>query len=293
MPVEQRRNMIERQDSKLSIRRQCELLDITRSVLYYASQRDRSDDLAVMRLLDEQYTRAPFYGVEKMTAVLQRMGICIGHNRVRRLLRLMGLEAVYPKPRLSLPDSQNRIYPYLLRDIRIERPDQVWAADITYIRLWQGFVYLVAIMDWFSRFVLSWELSVTLDAQFCVAALERALMMGRPEIFNTDQGSQFTSADFTGCLEKAGVSISMDGKGRVFDNIFVERLWRTVKYEDVYLKDYAGVDEARDGIGGYFEFYNNIRLHESLGYQSPAEIYFGRMLTDGTGQKAEQCVVLA
>jgi putative transposase len=291
MPVEQRRNMVERQDNKISIRRQCELMELTRSVLYYSSQRDISDDLAVMRQLDEQYTKTPFYGVERMTAALHRMGICIGHNRVRRLLRLMCLEAVYPKPRLSVPDSQHRIYPYLLRGVRIDRPDQVWAADITYIRLWQGFVYLVAIMDWFSRYVLSWELSVTLDAQFCVAALERALMAGRPEIFNSDQGSQFTSSDFTGCLERAGVSISMDGKGRVFDNIFVERLWRTVKYEEVYLKDYIDVDDARGNIGRYFEFYNNVRLHESLGYRTAAEMYFGR-ISGERGQRAEQCMVL-
>ena len=276
--------MVDRQDNQMSIRRQCELLGIPRSGLYYASQRDTSDDLVVMRLLDEQYTQTPFYGVEKMTEVMKRLGIRIGHNRVRRLLRLMGLEAIYPGPRLSVPDSQNRIYPYLLRDIRIERPDQVWAADITYIRLWQGFVYLVAIMDWFSRYVISWELSVTLDAQFCISALERALMTCRPEVFNTDQGSQFTSGDFTGCLEKAGVSISMDGKGRVFDNIFVERLWRTVKYEEVYLKDYADVDDARRGIGRYFGFYNNVRLHESLGYGTPAEAYFGRTQTEVIGE---------
>ena len=305
--------MVERTDKGLSVRRQCELLDITRSILYYTSQRDTSDDHAVMRLLsawgsltgDEQYTQTPFYGVEKMTASLQRKGISIGHNRVRRLLRLMGLEAVYPRPRLSLTDSQHRIYPYLLRGIRIDRPDQVWAADITYIRLWQGFVYLVSVMDWFSRFVISWELSITLDAQFCVSALERAMMTGLPEIFNTDQGSQFTSGDFTGVLEKAGVSISMDGKGRVFDNIFVERLWRTVKYEEVYLKDYADVDDARLNIGRYFELYNHVRLHESLGYYTPAEVYFGRAMTYGMagsptchshyddGSKIEECKVSA
>ncbi len=267
--------MIERDDCKLSIRRQCELLGVTRSVLYYASQRDDSDDLAVMRLLDEQYTKTPFYGVERMTAVLKRMGIRISHNRVRRLIRLMGLEAIYPKPRLSVPDSQHRVYPYLLRGIRVEKPDQVWSADITYIRLLQGFVYLVAIMDWFSRYVLSWQLSVTLDAQFCVEALEWALLSAQPLIFNTDQGSQFTSIAFTDVLNSAGVSISMDGKGRVFDNIFVERLWRTVKYEEVYLKDYSDVDEARRSIGAYFRFYNRQRLHQALGYRTPAETYFG------------------
>jgi putative transposase len=265
--------MIETYGCKLSIRRQCELLDVTRSVLYYVSQRDMTEDLAVMRLLDEQYTKTPFYGVERMTAAMQRRGISIGHNRVRRLLRLMGLEAIYPKPHLSMPDSQHRIYPYLLRDICVYKPNQVWAADITYIRLLEGFVYLVAIMDWFSRYVISWELSIILDAQFCVDALQRALLMNEPQIFNTDQGSQFTSVAFTDILKDAGAQISMDGKGRVFDNIFVERLWRTVKYEEVYLKDYGGVDEARRGIGRYFEFYNNVRLHESLGYRTPCEVY--------------------
>ncbi len=275
MPIEQRRMMTERDGCEVSIRKQCELLDVTRSVLYYVSQRDDSADLVVMRLLDEQYTKTPFYGVERMTAALQRMGMCIGHNRVRRLMRLMGLEAIYPKPRLSMPDSQHRVYPYLLRGIRVERPDQVWCADITYIRLLQGFVYLVAIMDWFSRYVLSWRLSVTLDAYFCVDALEQALRAGRPQIFNTDQGSQFTSIAFTDVLNSTGVSISMDGKGRVFDNIFVERLWRTVKYEEVYLKDYRDVDEARCSIGAYFGFYNHQRLHQALDYRTPAEVYSG------------------
>jgi putative transposase len=265
--------MVETDGCKLSIRRQSELLDVTRSVLYYVSQRDNTSDLAVMRLLDEQYTETPFYGVERMTAAMRRMGINIGHNRVRRLLRLMGLEAIYPKPRLSMPDSQHRIYPYLLRDIRVYKPNQVWAADITYIRLLEGFVYLVAIMDWFSRYVISWELSITLDTQFCIDALQRALLISKPDIFNTDQGSQFTSIAFTDVLKDAGVQISMDGKGRVFDNIFVERLWRTVKYEEVYLKDYGGVDEARRSIGRYFEFYNDVRLHQSLGYHAPCEMY--------------------
>ena len=268
--------MVEPDESQLSVRRQCDLLGLTRSVVYYRSQRDSSDDLALMRLLDEQYTQTPCYGVEKMTETMHQRGICIGHNRIRRLLRLMGLEAIYPKPRLSMPDSEHRIYPYLLRGMRILRPDQVWMTDITYIRLRQGFVYLAAIIDWFSRYVVSWELSITLEAQFCVRALERALLMARPEIFNTDQGSQFTSVAFTEVLKNAGVAISMNGKGRVFDNIFVERLWRTLKYEEVYLRDYAGVDDARQSMGRYFKFYNNVRLHESLGYRTPAEVYFGR-----------------
>jgi putative transposase len=268
--------MMEHDGGQLSVRRQCGLLDLTRSVVYYTSQRDDRDDLALMRLLDEQYTQTPCYGVEKMTEAMHRRGIRIGHNRVRRLLRRMGLEAIYPKPRLSIPDSEHRIYPYLLRGMRMVRPDQVWMTDITYIRLRQGFGYLVAIIDWFSRYVLSWELSITLEAQFCISALERALLRARPQIFNTDQGSQFTSVAFTEVLQDAGVAISMNGKGRVFDNIFVERLWRTVKYEEVYLRDYAGVDDARRNLGRYFKFYNDVRLHESLGYRTPAEVHFDR-----------------
>jgi putative transposase len=228
-----------------------------------------------MRRLDAQYTATPFYGVERMTAALRRQGLRIGHNRVRRLLRWMGLEAIYPKPRLSLPGGpEHRVYPYLLRGLRIERPNQVGSADITYIRLSQGFVYLVAILDWFSRYVLSWSLSTTLDAWFCVEALREALQTARPEIFNTDQGSQFTSGAWLEELRAAGVAISMDGRGRAFDNIFTERLWRSVKYEEVYLKDYAAVDEARQGLGGYFGFYNMARPHQALGYRLPAEVHF-------------------
>jgi putative transposase len=242
--------------------------------VYYQPCGPKASDLAVMRRLDEQYTATPFYGVERMTAALGRQGLRIGHNRVRRLLRLMGLEAIYPKPRLSLPGGpEHRIYPYLLRGLRLERPNQVWSADITYIRLSAGFVYLVAILDWFSRYVLSWSLSTTLDAWFCVQALREALRTGRPEIFNTDQGSQFTSGDWIAELTQAGVAISMDGRGRAFDNIFTERLWRSVKYEEVYLKDYAAVDEARQGLDGYFGFYNTGRLHQALGYRTPAEVH--------------------
>jgi len=236
-----------------------------------------------MRLMDEQYTATPFYGVERMTAMLHRRKITIGHNRVRRLMRLMGLEAIYPKPHLSRRSEEHRIYPYLLRDVVIERPNQVWAADITYIRLTQGFVYLTAILDWFSRYVLAWRISTTLEVYFCLEALEEALRMAKPEIFNTDQGSQFTSRAFTGELESAQVAISMDGQGRVFDNIFVERLWRTVKYEEVYLKDYQNVPEARAGIGRYFGFYNQRRPHQALGYRMPGEVYFGQEASDLLG----------
>jgi len=260
----------------LSVREQCRLLAVPRSTLYTARSGPKAVDLSVMRRLDEQYTATPFYGVERMTACLQREGIRIGHNRVRRLLRVMGLEAIYPKPRLSLPGGpEHRIYPYRLRGLRIDHPNQVWSADITYIRLSQGFVYLVAILDWFSRYVLSWSLSPTLDAWFCVQALREALRIATPEMFNTDQGSQFTSGAWIEELTKAGIAISMDGRGRAFDNIFTERLWRSVKYEDVYLKDYRAVDEARRGLDGYFGFYNTDRLHQALAYRTPAEVHFG------------------
>jgi putative transposase len=276
VPLEQRRGLIELVGCALSVREQCRLLEVPRSTLYYEPCGLKAEDLLVMRRLDEQYTATPFYGVERMTASLQREGICIGHNRVRRLLRLMGLEALYPKPRLSVPGGpEHRLYPYLLRGLRIGRPNQVWSADITYIRLSQGFVYLVAILDWFSRYVLSWSLSTTLDAWFCVQALRAALRSARPEIFNTDQGSQFTSRDWIAELRQVGVAISRDGRGRAFDNIFTERLWRSVQYEEVYLKDYATADEARQGLDGYFGFYNTARPHQALGYRTPAEVHFG------------------
>ena len=252
------------------------MLGVPRNTVYYEPRCPKPSDLAVMRRLDEQYTATPFYGVERMTACLQRQGLRIGHNRVRRLLRLLGLEALYPKPRLSMPGGPpHRIYPYRLRGLRIERPNQVWSADITYIRLSQGFVYLVAILDWFSRYVLSWSLSTTLDAWFCVQALREALRTAAPEICNTDQGSQFTSGDWIAELTQAGVAISMDGRGRAFDNIFTERLWRSVKYEEVYPKSYGTVDEARRNIGAYFALYNQGRPHQALAYRTPAEVHFG------------------
>ena len=229
-----------------------------------------------MRLLDEQYTRRPFYGVRRMTWWLRSEGQSVGPKRVRRLLRTMGLEAVYPKPRLSQSAPGHRIYPYLLRGMSIERPNQVWSTDITYIRLVHGFVYLVAVLDWFSRYVLAWSVSNTLDSLFCVETLRQALARyGHPEIFNSDQGVQFTSEAFTGVLASAGVAISMDGRGRALDNVFVERLWRTVKYEEVYLKDYAGVPAAVSGLGAYFDFYNCQRPHQALAYQTPQAVYLG------------------
>lgn len=229
-----------------------------------------------MRLLDEQYLRTPFYGIRRMTAWLRDLNCSVNHKRVGRLMRLMGLEAICPKPRLSAPGPGHRIYPYLLRNLVITKANQVWSTDITYIRLRHGFVYLVAIMDWFSRYVLSWELSVTMETDFCISALDWALGNGCPDIFNTDQGAQFTSHAFTERLEQRGIRVSMDGRGRCLDNVFVERLWRTVKYEEVYLKDYGSVPEALAGLSNYFAFYNRERLHQALGYRTPEEIHYGK-----------------
>lgn len=226
-----------------------------------------------MRLIDEQYTRTPFYGVRRMVIGLRELGERVNPKRIRRLMRRMGLEAVYPKPNLSRANAQHKKYPYLLRGLQITRPNQVWGGDITYIRLTEGFVYLVAILDWFSRYVVSWGVSVTLEGSFCLEALERALSVGRPEIFNSDQGVQFTCADFTQRLEAEKIQISMDGRGRAMDNVFTERLWWSVKYEEVYLKDYGTVPAAVRNLGGYFGFYNEERPHQSLGYKTPAEIY--------------------
>lgn len=265
--------MIELKYPDLSVRRQCALLGIARSGLYYVPKEPSEENLLLMRLLDEQYTRTPFYGVRRMTRWLHSRDYGVDEKRVRRLLRLMGLEAIYPKPKLSVGGPEHRKFPYLLRGLAIIRPDQVWAADITYLRLRHGFAYLVAIMDWFSRYVLSWDVSNTMEADFCAAALEDALRRSCPEISNTDQGSQFTSEDYLGRLERAGVRISMDGRGRFLDNIFVERLWRTVKYEDIYLHEYETVSDARAGLSRYFPFYNEERFHESLGYLTPAQVY--------------------
>ena len=265
--------LVERAHPEISIRRQCELLGVSRASWYYQPVEESEENQRLMRLLDEQYTRTPFYGSRRMAAWLQTQGWEANRKRVSRLMQVMGIEAIYPKPNLSQPAPGHKIYPYLLRGVAIERVNQVWSTDITYIRMAHGFLYLVAVMDWFSRFVLSWSLSLTLELDFCVEALQRALRRGRPEIFNTDQGPQFTSDQFTGELEQRHIAVSMDGRGRCLDNIFVERLWRSLKYEEVYLKDYAQVAEARAGIERYFRFYNHQRLHSSLGYRTPAAIY--------------------
>jgi len=277
MTLSQKRLAIEPDHNQISIVRQCELLGLGRSSLYYAPCRDTDYNEQLMRLLDEQYMKAPCYGVDKMTAWLRREGHSVNPKRTRRLLRLMGIEAIYPRPKLNLshPNKEHKIFPYLLRGVTIDQINQAWSTDITYIRMHHGWVYLTAVIDWYSRYVLSWEVSVTLETSFCIQALESALARGIPSVFNTDQGSQFTSPDFTDVLLKRGIQVSMDGRGRYLDNIFVERLWRTVKVEEVYLRDYDTVAEAVYYLGRYFEFYNHERLHESLGYQTPAEVYVG------------------
>jgi putative transposase len=274
-PVSIKRTAVEARPSGTSIFRQCELLELSRSTFYYRPLGETPYNLALMRLIDEQFTKRPFYGVPRMTAWLRATGHPVNEKRVRRLMRRMALETIYPRPRLSVQGADHKIYPYLLKGVTIDHPDQVWSTDITYVRLAHGFVFLVAIMDWYSRYVLSWELGTTLDKGFCLEALRRALRISKPEIFNSDQGTQFTSVEFTTNLLEAGIRVSMDGRGRVFDNIFVERLWRSVKYEEVYLHDYETVPNARANLGAYFQFYNEERLHESLDYRTPHEKYFG------------------
>lgn len=271
--MRQRRRLIGL-DERTSLRRQCELLGVNRSSVYYVAVEPDGEELELMRRIDEIHLEFPFYGSRSMARELRGKGFRVNRKRVQRLMRLMGLESVAPKPNTSRPNQEHPVYPYLLRGLRIERPNQVWAADITYIPLARGFAYLVAIMDWHSRRVLSWRLSNTLDSSFCVEALQEALSrFGQPGIFNSDQGSQFTAQAFTDVLLAAGVKISMDGKGRCIDNVFVERLWRSLKYEDIYLKAYANLVEARAGIERYFHFYNTRRSHQALGHQTPAAFY--------------------
>ena len=258
------------------MRRQCELLGLNRSSWYYEPVPESADNLALMRRIDEHYLVRPYYGSRRMTVWLAGEGYAVNRKRVQRLMRLMGLEAIYPRPRTTIAGAGHKIYPYLLRQVAVTRPDQVWSADITYVPLRNGFLYLAAILDWYSRYVLAWRLSNSLDADFCVEALEEALAGGRPEIFNTDQGVQFTSQEFTSRLESAGVAISMDGKGRALDNVFVERLWRTVKYEEIYLKEYASGAECQAALRTYLRFYCDERPHQALAYHTPAEVYRGK-----------------
>ena len=265
--------MVELGCRRLSISRQCKLLGLPRSSYYYEARPLSERDLRQMRMIDEEYTRHPFRGSRRMRDYLEEQGEPACRDRVRRLMRQLGLQAIYPKKRLSLGNTTHEKYPYLLRGLGIDRPDHVWCSDITYIRLTGGFVYLTAVMDWHSRYVLSWDLSITLDTEFCVTALDRALERSRPEIFNTDQGCQYTSHQFTDRLKESGVQISMDGRGRCFDNIMIERLWRSVKYEEVYLKEYASVWDCRSALRTYFEFYNHERRHQGLARRTPWDVY--------------------
>jgi putative transposase len=286
MSAPDRKMLLDPAHPRLSIRRQCSLLGLARSGFYRPARVANDDELAIRRRLDELFLLWPFFGSRRMTARLRAEGWRINRKRVQRLMRQMGLVALGPKPKTSKPASGHKIYPYLLRDLLITRPNQVWCADVTYIPMARGFLYLVAIMDWASRAVLSWQLSNTLDADFCVRALDEALARcGRPEIFNTDQGSQFTSTAFTGRLSAAGISISMDGRGRWLDNVFIERLWRSLKYEEIYLKAYADGHEARAGIGAWFAFYNGTRPHQALAGRTPIAVWQA-----GTGSPGETAV---
>lgn len=272
--TDQKRKLIEWNNQEVSLCRQCELLSLSKGALYYEPVKLDQFSLSIMGFIDHQYVKTPFFGSRKMVAALQRSGYIVNRKRVQRLMKLMGIRAIYPKRSLSQKSKVHKIYPYLLKDIRIDNPNFVWSIDITYIQLRGGFLYLVAIIDWYSRYVLSWHLSNTLDVSFCLEALEEALDKGAPIIFNSDQGSQFTSKEFTQILLDKGIKISMDGRGRVFDNIFIERLWRSVKYEDIYLKGYETCKDVIDGLGRYFPFYNNQRPHQALGYKVPYEIHY-------------------
>lgn len=273
LPVDARRALVDF-DGELSVVRQCELLDLNRSSVYYRPACKPALNIELMSLIDQQYTKTPFYGSRRMTAWLKRNGHPVNRKRVQRLMRAMGIEGLHPRPVANRSKDEHKIYPYLLNDVSIVRPNQVWATDITYIRMRSGFAYLVAILDWFSRYVISWQLSNSLDRLFCLEALDAALSTARPDIFNSDQGCQFTSQDFTARLHAADVRISMDGRGRCFDNIFTERLWRTVKYEEVYIHDYNDMPDAYANLQRYWAFYNNERLHQALDYKTPREVHF-------------------
>jgi putative transposase len=281
--VDRKRALIEPDHPHLSICRQCELLDLNRSTYYLPPATESEEDLRLMRLIDRQFLETPFYGSRKMAEHLNRSGEAVNRKRVQRLMTLMGLEAVHPKPRTSVAAPGAKAYPYLLRDRKLTRIDEVWSSDITYIPMRHGFMYLTAVIDWFSRYVLSWRLSNTLDGGFCLEALDEALAGGKPEIFNTDRGSQFTSQEYTGRLEEAGIAVSQDGRGRALDNVFIERLWRSVKYEDIYIKDYELVPELALGLTAYFRFYDEDRPHQALDYRTPGEVYRAGVLARLSG----------
>ena len=266
--------MVDSQHATLSVRRQGELLGLNRSTFYYQAVPESTLNLQLMRLIDEQFMRTPFYGWRKMTVYLRRLGYAVNGKRVRRLMRLMDIQAIYPRTSSSSPAKGHKRYPYLLRNLPITHVNQVWSADITYVPMLRGFMYLVAVIDWHSRYVLAWQLSNTLDGIFCLDALHKALSKGRPKIFNTDQGAQFTADAFTACLLAANIQVSMDGRGRALDNVFCERLWRSVKYENIYLNQYDTVRQLHTGLTNYFDFYNHARPHQSLNYRTPAEEHF-------------------
>jgi putative transposase len=271
--VSDRKGLVDRNHPKLSINRQCELLQVSKGALYYTPKPLDPYTLTLMDLIDEQHTKAPFYGSRRLTAFLNSKGHPVNRKRVQRLMRLMRIEAIYPKTKTTRRNEKHKIYPYLLKGVVIDKPDKVWSTDITYIRIGNGFMYLMAVMDWFSRYVLSWRLSNTLENAFCIEALEEALYISTPEFFNTDQGSQFTSLKFLSVLHTKKVKISMDSKGRALDNVFVERLWRTIKYEEVYLKDYRTAKEAHYSLKAFIKFYNQERLHQALEYKVPLSVY--------------------
>jgi putative transposase len=279
MSIANKKGSIVKNNASLSIKRQCELISLPRSNYYRTGcgiYKESDKSLKLMNFIEDEYTRHPFYGTRKMRDYLRRQGYNVNRKRVQRLMRVVGIQSVAPKPNTSIPRKEHKTFPYLLRGLNISRPDQVWCSDITYLRLPGGFVYLTAVMDWHSRYVLSWEVSVTMDDDFCVSSLGSAIRnYGTPEIFNTDQGSQYTGEAFTGLLKSNGIKISMDGKGRFMDNIFIERLWRSLKYEEIYLKEYTTVKELSRELKKYFEFYNNERPHQSLGANTPAEVYWG------------------
>lgn len=269
----ERRHLVSPRQSALSVRQQCALLGLSRSSYYYQPVETGAEDLDLMRLIDRQYLKHPFFGSRKMTDYLQGLDYAVNRKRVQRLMGTMGIAAICPRPRTSRAHPQHRIYPYLLRDVAIRHVNQVWSSDITYIPLGRSFAYLTAVIDWFSRYVLSWEISATLDTAFCLRALERSLQRATPRIFNTDQGAQFTSEAFTHRLLEAEIAISMDGRGRCHDNIFIERLWRSLKYEDIYINDYTDPWQLQQGLDTYFQFYNTERPHQSLGYLTPSSVY--------------------
>lgn len=276
LPLVSRQAKIELRGSRLSVLRQCELAGVSRSSLYYEPRGVSALEHGLMVAIDKEYMLHPFYGSPRMTAALVRQGWVVNHKRVERLMRRMGIVALYPKRNISKAVKENLVFPYLLRGLTIEKVHQVWSTDITYIPLAHGFLYLTAVMDWYSRYVLSWSVSNTMSVGWCIAAVTAALEHGTPEIFNTDQGGQYTSPQFTGMLVGRNIRVSMDGRGRALDNIFIERLWRSVKYEDVYLKDYRDGHEVERGLSSYFRFYNTERVHQSLGYKTPAEVFFRR-----------------